>query len=256
MIEKINSLDTIRRIAEHSDVGCERLELYLEIARISPGRLTMAIDGEGRFAIYKEQGAMAVNPAIFAEHFFLYRAGADTGVPARMEDCEAAEILGFFDAHYDEIWLSFDNLAPNQHVYDTPAHRYNRLALDGLTYEGWLTRLSANGRSSLRRALRGTEGAAEECLTRYEDMARFVEGPMREHYRARYGSASLLETALGLAETLLVARLRPAEIHIFRRDDEWSFVFFAEMAGSLCIVFIGGVGPAMIRRAYEAVINS
>src|SRR5579863_6574351 len=88
VIEKISSLDTIRRIAEDSDVGDERLELYLEIARISPGRLAMAIDGEGRFALYKEQGGMAVNPAIFAEHFFLYRTGANTDVARPMAESE------------------------------------------------------------------------------------------------------------------------------------------------------------------------
>lgn len=245
----------VERMCRDSSLLPGRLQLYLEVARISPGRLVLATDDRGHGVLFKERERWAGVPSLVVEHYFVVRLDGGAAEDDPVDLAEAGPLLDAVRGAYDHVWLALDNLPPNGGELDDEDHRYNLLPLAGLTYDAYRAGLSANARSTLARALRRTEGAAVETCTDPDEIARFVAGDARAHYHARYGDGSLLENALSRGETLLAVRIFPSLLLTVRLGGAYAFVVASRIGGALYVLFVGGSDPAVIRRAYHELVR-
>ena len=252
MIEQVIGVSAVRELAARSDAEQSKVELYCAFAVGATSHLAAVVNDRGWLAIFRRTGGSAFSPSIFLEHFNLYRAGG-SGVPPRYEQVD--DLFDFLGRGYERVWLSYDNLPPNEHVDDNEEHWYNLLPLQGLTHDGWMTALSINARAALRKALARTEAAEVARTADPASMERYVCGEMRAHYFAKYADRSMLEGE-GLRETLLILRLLPCSLSTFRLAERYSFLLTYELCGARHILFVGGNDPPMIRRAYYAFVTA
>ena len=121
MIEKTADITAIRRLASSGNISPRRLELYLALERCVPGGLTLLRNDAGYFVLCRIGRGYAGNASTVVEHFFVYRDGG--GAAAALEPADAvSDIMAEITASHDNVWLSFDNPAPNGHALDT-GHR-------------------------------------------------------------------------------------------------------------------------------------
>ncbi len=253
MIEKVCDIDAIERILDDHEIRSDRIRLYLELARVSPSTLVLLRNSNGCFTLYKESGRKATTPSMLIEHYAFYRAGGG-GLQGTVACAEVQDILDRVAADYDDIWLSYDNLAPNDHVCDDEFHRYNLLPLRELTYDGYLAQLNSNSRLNLRKALAKTADAQAIRYAGREEVAEQIQTLIRDHYRAKYGDDSLLWSSSILDETLIAARLFNTHLQVLRLGADYSFILYCEIDGSLYVLFVGGTNAFLIKRAYHAFI--
>src|SRR5262245_31179787 len=136
MIETIADIAEIGRQASSGNISPRRLELYLALERRVPGGLTLARNGEGYFVLYRAGRGYAGNAATVVEHFFVYR-DRGTHHTALVPERDVADLVRFITATHQNVWLSFDNLAPNGHALDTSELAYNLLPIAGSSYEAY-----------------------------------------------------------------------------------------------------------------------
>jgi hypothetical protein len=255
MIETIADIAEIRRQASSGNISPRRLELYLALERRIPGGLTLARNGEGYFVLYRAGRGYAGNAATVVEHFYVYRAG---GAPytALVPDADVADLMAFIRARHDNVWLSFDNLAPNGHALDTGDLAYNLLPIAGSSYEAYHKGLGSDRRRALDKALRETARATEEIVTDPAAIRECVGTLVRAHTRARYGADSLLEQDATRAEVDAAIDVFPTELRLTRDGERYAFLLSSDIDGSLYVPLVGGTDPYMIKRAYHSLIQS
>jgi hypothetical protein len=252
MIEKIAGIAEIGRTASSGNINPRRLELYLALERCVPGGLTLLRNERGYFVLCRMGRGYAGNASTVVEHFFVY---SDHGDPAdRVPDDAVSDIMAEITAAYDNVWLSFDNLAPNGHALDTGELAYNLLPIKGSSYEAYIKGLGSDRRRALDKALRQTENATEEIITDRAAIRHCVETLMAEHTRARYGADSLLDQEATRAEVFAAIDVFPNEARLTRDGDRYAFLLSTDIDGSLYLPLVGGTDPFMIKRAYHSLI--
>ena len=85
-------------------------------------------------------------------------------VAERVPDAAVRDMLDDITASHDNVWLSFDNLAPNGHALDSAELAYNLLPIAGSSHEAYVKGLGSDRRRALEKALRETEQATEEII--------------------------------------------------------------------------------------------
>jgi hypothetical protein len=255
MIEKTADITAIRRLASSGNISPPRLELYLALERRVPGGLTLLRNGDGYFVLIRAGRGYAGNASTVVEHFYVYREGGADAFE-RVADEAVRDLLDFITASHDNVWLSFDNLAPNGHKLDTSELAYNLLPIAGSSYEAYIKGLGSDRRRALDKALRETERAAEECSTDRETIRAIVDTLVREHCRARYNGESLLERDATREEIYAAIDVLPTELRLTRDGERYAFVLACEIDRSLYVPLVGGTDPFMIKRAYHSLIKS
>src|SRR3954451_1192808 len=254
MIEKIAGIAEIERQASSGNISPRRLELYLALERCVPGGLTLLRNDAGYFVLCRMGRGYAGNAATVVEHFFVYREG---GGGAALESADAGrDIMAEIGGSHDNVWLSFDNLAPNGHALDTADLAYNLLPVAGSSYEAYITGLGSDRRRALDKALRQTERAAEEIIEDRAAIRECVSTLVAEHTRARYGADSLLEQEATRAEIFAAIDVFPTRMCLTRDGERYAFLLSTDIDGSLYIPLVGGTDPFMIKRAYHTLIQS
>src|SRR5882757_6225961 len=255
MIEKIAGIAEIGRQASTGNISPRRLELYLKLERCVPGGLTLLRNDAGYFVLYRAGRGYAGNAATVVEHFYVYReGGADHA--ARVADEDVRDLLTHIRENNDNVWLSFDNLAPNGHALDTADLAYNLLPIAQSSYEAYIKGLGSDRRRALDKALRQTEQAAEEILQDRPAIRACVGTLVAEHTRSRYGADSLLEQEATRAEIFAAIDVFPSQMRLTRDGERYAFLLSTEIDGSLYVPLVGGTDPFMIKRAYHALILS
>ena len=255
MIETIADIAEIRRQASSGNISPRRLELYLALERRVPGGLTLARNGEGYFVLYRAGRGYAGNAATVVEHFFVYREGGAHHA-ALVPEQDVADLVAFITASHENVWLSFDNLAPNGHALDTGDLAYNLLPIAGSSYEAYVKGLGSDRRRALDKALRETANATEEIVTDREAIRACVGTLVREHTRERYGADSLLEQDATRAEVDVAIGVFPTDLRLLRDGARYAFLLSNDIDGSLYVPLVGGTDPFMIKRAYHSLIQS
>src|SRR3954467_11194316 len=255
MIEKIAGIAEIGRQASSGNISPRRLELYLALERCVPGGLTLLRNSSGYFVLCRMGRGYAGNASTVVEHFFVYRDGADDPAAPVPQDA-VADIIAQITASYDNVWLSFDNLAPNGHALDTADLAYNLLPVAGSSYAAYVNGLGSDRRRALDKALRQTERAAEETLDDRAAIRECVSTLVAEHTRARYGADSLLEQEATRAEIFAAIDVFPTRMCLTRDGERYAFLLSTDIDGSLYIPLVGGTDPFMIKRAYHTLIQS
>jgi hypothetical protein len=254
MIEKIADIAEIARQASSGNISPQRLELYLELERRVPGGLTLLRNDAGYFVLYRSGRGYAGNAATVVEHFYVYRqAGADQA--ARVADEDVGDLVSFVRETHDNVWLSFDNLAPNGHALDTADLAYNLLPIAGSSHDAYIKGLGSDRRRALDKALRQTESATEEIVSDRPAIHELVGTMVREHTRSRYGADSLLEQDATRAEVDVAIQVFPTELRITRDGERYAFLLSCDIDGSLYLPLVGGTDPFMIKRAYHSLIR-
>lgn len=197
----------------------------------------------------------AGNAATMFEHFYVYREG-DADAADRVPDAAVRDLLDFITANHDNVWLSFDNLAPNRHALDSAELAYNLLPIAGSSYEAYIKSLGSDRRRALDKALRETEQATEECTTDCDAIREAIDTVIREHCRARYNGASLLEQDTTRIEIDVAIDVFPTELRMTRDGARYAFLVSCEIDRSLYVPLVGGTDPFMIKRAYHSLIMS
>jgi hypothetical protein len=255
MIETIADIAEIRRQASSGNISPRRLELYLALERRVPGGLTLARNGDGYFVLYRAGRGYAGNAATVVEHFYVYREGG-AHYAALVPDADVADLVAFIRASHDNVWLSFDNLAPNGHALDTGDLAYNLLPIAGSTYEAYHKGLGSDRRRALDKALRETANATEEIISDRNRIRACVGTLVREHTRTRYGADSLLEQNATRAEVDVAIDVFPTDLRLTRDGERYAFLLSSDIDGSLYVPLVGGTDPFMIKRAYHSLIQS
>jgi hypothetical protein len=255
MIETIADIAEIRRQASSGNISPRRLELYLALERRVPGGLTLARNGEGYFVLYRAGRGYAGNAATVVEHFFVYRVGGAHHT-ALVPERDVADLTGFITANHENVWLSFDNLAPNGHALDTSELAYNLLPIAGSCYEAYHKGLGSDRRRALDKALRETARASEEIITEPGAIRACVGTLVRDHTRERYGVDSLLEQDATRAEVDVAIEVFPTELRLTRDGERYAFLLSSNIDGSLYVPLVGGTDPFMIKRAYHSLIQA
>ena len=197
----------------------------------------------------------AGNAATMVEHFYVYRDGGQHAVE-RVADAEVGDLLACITAEHDNVWLSFDNLAPNGHALDTADLAYNLLPIAGSSYEAYIKGLGSDRRRALDKALRETVNAREEITTDRAAIRQAVATLIREHARVRYGADSLLEQEANRAEIDASIEVFPTEMRMLRDGERYAFIVSNEIDRSLYLPLVGGTDPFMIKRVYHSLIKS
>jgi len=255
MIEKTADIAAIRRLAASGNISPARLELYLALERRVPGGLTLLRNGGGYFVLIRAGRGYAGNAATMFEHFYVYRDGS-TDAAARVPDEAVRDLFDFITANHDNVWLSFDNLAPNGHALDSAELAYNLLPIAGSSYEAYIKGLGSDRRRALDKALRETACATEECITDREEIRAIVDTLVRDHCRTRYNGESLLEREATREEVYAAIDVFPTELRITREGERYAFAVANEIDRSLYVPLVGGTDPFMIKRAYHSLIRS
>jgi len=255
MIDTITDLAEIRRRSSCGNIDPRRLELYLALARFAPGRLAQFVNERGYFLLCRATTTMAGNPSTAVEHFFVYRLDTDTPAQAPVALDDVNDLLGAVAGERPNVWLSFDNLAPNVHAHDNADSWYNVLPVAGRTYDAYVEALGSDRRRALAKALDLTRGAREDRYTEPAAIAAEIERRVRAHCHARYGGNSLLEGALTREEILLAVDIFPTELRIFTSEADYGFVLACLIEGALYVVLVGGTTPFMCKRAYHSLIR-
>ena len=241
--------------ASSGNISPRRLELYLKLERCVPGGLTLLRNDRGYFVLYRAGRGYAGNASTVVEHFYVYREGG--GDPAALVPEEAVgDLLACIRGSHDNVWLSFDNLAPNGHALDTSELAYNLLPIAGSSYEAYIKGLGSDRRRALDKALRQTEGASEEIIDDRAAIRECVATLVREHTHSRYGAESLLEQEATSAEIYAAIDVFPSELRLTRQDERYAFLLSCEIDGSLYVPLVGGADPFIIKRAYHSLIQS
>ena len=255
MIEKIAGIAEIGRQASSGNISPRRLELYLKLERCVPGGLTLLRNDAGYFVLCRMGRGYAGNAATVVEHFFVYRdGGCDTA--ALEPEGAVSDIMAEITASHDNVWLSFDNLAPNGHALDTSDLAYNLLPIAGSSYEAYIKGLGSDRRRALDKALRQTEQAVEEVIEDRAAIGDCIATLVAEHTRSRYGADSLLEQEATRAEVFAAIEVFPSQMRLTRDGERYAFLLSTEIDGSLYVPLVGGTDPFMIKRAYHALIQS
>jgi hypothetical protein len=255
MIEKTADITAIRRLASSGNISPPRLELYLALERRVPGGLTLLRNADGYFVLIRAGRGYAGNPATMFEHFYVYReGGADAA--ERVPDEAVRDLLDFITASHDNVWLSFDNLAPNGHALDSAELAYNLLPIAGSSYEAYIKGLGSDRRRALDKALRATERATEERIEDRTDVRATVDTLIREHCRTRYNGHSLLECETTREEVYAAIDVFPSELRLTRDGERYAFMLGCDIDRSLYVPLVGGTDPFMIKRAYHSLIAS
>ena len=255
MIEKIAGITEIRRQASSGNISPPRLELYLELERCVPGGLTLLRNDAGYFVLIRAGRGYAGNAATMVEHFYVYRDGG--AQPAeRVPDEAVSDLIAFITESHDNVWLAFDNLAPNGHALDTAELAYNLLPIAGSSYEAYVKGLGSDRRRALDKALRETVNAREEVTTDRAAIRQAIATLIREHSHARYGADSLLEQEANRVELDASVEVFPTEMRMLRDGERYAFIVSNEIDGSLYLPLVGGTDPFMIKRVYHALIKS
>ena len=205
--------------------------------------------------LYRAGRGYAGNAATVVEHFYVYRAGGAHHT-ALVPEAEVADLFAFITARHDNVWLSFDNLAPNGHALDTGDLAYNLLPVANSSYEAYRQGLGSDRRRALDKALRETANATEEIITDRAAIRACVGTLVREHTRSRYGADSLLEQDATRAEVDLAIEVFPTELRLTRDGERYAFLLSSDIDGSLYVPLVGGTDPFMIKRAYHSLIRS
>jgi hypothetical protein len=255
MIEKTADITAIRRLASSGNISLPRLELYLALERRVPGGLTLLRNADGYFVLIRAGRGYAGNAATMFEHFYVYReGGADAA--ERVPGEAVRDLFDFITANHDNVWLSFDNLAPNGHALDSAELAYNLLPIAGSSYEDYIKGLGSDRRRGLEKALRETANATEECTTDRAAIRETVDTLIREHCRTRYNGESLLEQDATRIEVDLSIDVFPTELRMTRDGERYAFLVSCEIDRSLYVPLVGGTDPFMIKRAYHSLIKS
>lgn len=189
------------------------------------------------------------------EHFYVYRDGA-ADAAERVPGDAVRDLIDFITASHENVWLAFDNLAPNGHKLDTPELAYNLLPIAGSSYAAYTKALGSDRRRALDKALRETANAREEVTTDRDEIRTVVATLVREHARARYGTDSFLEQEANRAEIDAAIDVFPTEMRMLRDGDRYAFLIANEIDRSLYVPLVGGTDPFMIKRAYHSLITS
>ena len=205
--------------------------------------------------LYRSGRGYAGNAATVVEHFYVYRDGG-TDCAARVADEDVSDLVAFIRENHDNVWLSFDNLAPNGHALDTSELAYNLLPVAGSTYEAYIKGLGSDRRRALDKALRQTEGATEEIVEDRAAIRELVGTLVREHTRNRYGADSLLEQDATRAEVYAAIEVFPTELRLTRQAERYAFLLSCDIDGSLYLPLVGGTDPFMIKSAYHSLIRA
>lgn len=210
---------------------------------------------DGYFVLIRTGRGYAGNAATMFEHFYVYREG---GVDAseRVPDAAVRDLLDDITASHDNVWLSFDNLAPNGHALDSAELAYNLLPIAGSSYEAYIKGLGSDRRRALDKALRETANATEEVTTDRQEIRAIVDTLVRDHCRARYSDNSLLENEATREEIYAAIDVFENELRVTRDGDRYAFLLANEIDRSLYVPLVGGTDPFMIKRAYHSLIKS
>jgi hypothetical protein len=255
MIEKTADITAIRRLASSGNISPPRLELYLALERRVPGGLTLLRNADGYFVLIRAGRGYAGNAATMFEHFYVYReGGADAA--ERVPDEAVRDLLDFITASHDNVWLSFDNLAPNGHALDSAELAYNLLPIAGSSYDAYIKGLGSDRRRALDKALRETERATEEVIEDRAAIREIVSTLIAEHCRTRYNGESLLERETTREEVYAAIDVFPTELRLTRDGERYAFVLACDIDRSLYVPLVGGTDPFMIKRAYHSLIKS
>lgn|GEM_PF-4635242 len=217
--------------------------------------MTLLRNDAGYFVLYRAGRGYAGNAATVVEHFYVYRDGAADHA-ARVADDDVIDLVTFITENHDNVWLSFDNLAPNGHALDTAELAYNLLPIAGSSYEAYIKGLGSDRRRALDKALRQTENAAEDIIEDRAEIREQVGTLVREHTRSRYGAESLLERDATRAEVYAAIEVFPTELRLTRDGERYAFLLSCEIDGSLYVPLVGGTDPFMIKRAYHSLIQA
>jgi hypothetical protein len=255
MIEKIAGIAEIGRQASSGNISPRRLELYLELERRVPGGLTLLRNDAGYFVLYRAGRGYAGNAATVVEHFFVYRDGG-ANPAARVPEEDVSDLVTTITETHDNVWLSFDNLAPNGHALDTGELAYNLLPIAGSSYEGYIKGLGSDRRRALDKALRETGNATEEVVEDRAAIRELVGTLVRDHTSSRYGADSLLEQEATRAEVYAAIAVFPTELRLTRDGERYAFLLSCNIDGSLYLPLVGGTDPFMIKRAYHSLIRA
>jgi hypothetical protein len=255
MIEKTADIAAIRRLAASGNISPARLELYLALERRVPGGLTLLRNAEGYFVLIRAGRGYAGNAATMFEHFYVYRE-CDTDAAECVPDEAVRDLLDVITASHDNVWLSFDNLAPNGHALDSTELAYNLLPIAGSCYQAYIKGLGSDRRRALDKALRETERTSEERIESRPAIRAVVDTLVREHCRTRYNGESLLERAATREEVYAAIDVFPSELRLTREAERYAFLLACEIDGSLYVPLVGGTDPFMIKRAYHSLITS
>jgi hypothetical protein len=255
MIEKTADIAAIRRLAASGNMSPARLELYLALERRVAGGLTLLRNDDGYFVLIRAGRGYAGNPATMFEHFHVCREGG-ADATEHVPDEAVRDLFDFITASHDNVWLSFDNLAPNGHALDSAELAYNLLPIAGSSYEAYTKGLGSDRRRALEKALRETERATEERIDDPRAIRAIVDTLVREHCRTRYNGESLLERAATREEVYAAIDVFPTELRLTRDGERYAFVLACEIDRSLYVPLVGGTDPFMIKRAYHALIKS
>lgn len=197
----------------------------------------------------------AGNAATMVEHFYVYRDGAAKAAERVAEEA-VSDLIADITASHDNVWLSFDNLAPNRHALDTAELAYNLLPISGSSYEAYVKGLGSDRRRALDKALRETVNAHEEVTTDRTVIREAVATLIRDHSYRRYGEDSLLEQEANRAEINAAIEVFPTEMRTLRDGDRYAFIVANEIDRSLYLPLVGGTDPFMIKRVYHSLIKS
>src|ERR1700704_5593475 len=190
MIEKTADITAIRRLASSGNISLPRLELYLALERRVPGGVTLLRNDDGYFVLIRAGRGYAGNATTMFEHFYVYReGGADAA--ERVPDEAVRDLFDVITASHDNVWLSFDNLAPNGHALDSAELAYNLLPIAGSSHDAYIKGLGSDRRRALDKALRATERATEEIIQDRAAIRDCVSTLVAAHTRSRYGADSL-----------------------------------------------------------------
>ena len=217
--------------------------------------MTLLRNGDGYFILIRSGRGYAGNASTVVEHFYVYREGA-ADAATRVPDKAARDLLDFITANHQNVWLSFDNLAPNGHKLDTAELAYNLLPIAGSSYAAYIKGLGSDRRRALQKALRETARATEERIEDRETIRATVDSLIREHCRLRYSGESLLEREATREEVYAAIDVFPTELRITRDGERYAFVLACEIDSSLYVPLVGGTDPYMIKRGYHDLIKS
>ena len=217
--------------------------------------MTLLRNEAGYFVLVRGGRGYAGNAATMVEHFYVYRAdGAEAA--ARVADEAVRDLFAFITEENQNVWLSFDNLAPNGHALDTAELAYNLLPIAGSSYEAYIKGLGSDRRRALDKALRETANAHEEVTTCRAAIHQAVATLIRDHSYRRYGQDSLLEQEANRAELDAAIEVFPSEMRILRDGERYAFLVANEIDRSLYVPLVGGSDPFMIKRVYHSLIKS
>jgi hypothetical protein len=217
--------------------------------------LTLLRNDDGYFVLIRAGRGYAGNAATMFEHFYVYREdGAD--VSERLPDAAVRDLLDDITASHDNVWLSFDNLAPNGHALDGTELAYNLLPIAGSSYETYVKGLGSDRRRALEKALRETEHATEEIIEDRTAIREIVSTLIAQHCRTRYNGESLLEREATREEVFAAIDVFPTELRLTRDGERYAFLLGCEIDRSIYVPLVGGTDPFMIKRAYHDLIKS